>query len=61
MKTYNDLYPKIYSFQNLLLAYQKARKCKRYRPEVLKFTEHLEENLIDIQNSLIYKTYEPGR
>lgn len=61
MKTYNDLYPKIYDFQNLLLAYQKARKCKRYRPEVLKFTEHLEENLIDIQNSLIYKTYEPGR
>ncbi len=61
MKTFNDLYPKIYDFQNLLLAYQKARKCKRFRPEVLEFTEHLEENLIDIQNSLIYKTYEPGK
>lgn len=61
MKTYNDLYPKIYDFQNLLLAYQKARKCKRFRPEILSFGEHLEENLIDIQNELIYKTYKPGR
>ncbi|HOM03855.1 MAG TPA: reverse transcriptase/maturase family protein [Acetivibrio sp.] len=59
--TYNNLYNKIYSFNNLYSAYLKARKCKRYRKEVLDFTSKLEENLLIIQNELIWKTYEPGR
>lgn len=60
MKRYGNLYPQIYDFANLELAYKKARKCKRYRAEVLRFTERKEENLIDIQNHLIWKSYTPG-
>lgn len=38
-----------------------ARKGKRYRADVLRFTESLEENLITLQNELIWKTYQVGR
>jgi len=61
MKTYKNLYPKIYDFENLHLAYLKARRCKRYRHDVLRFSANLEDNLIDIQNHLIWKTYRTGR
>ena len=60
MKTYKNLYPKIYDFDNLHLAYLKARRCKRYRHDVLRFSANLEENLINIQNHLIWKTYKPS-
>ncbi len=59
MKRYGYLYDKIYDFNNLYDAYLKARKNKRYRAETLKFTMDLEENLINIQNELIWKTYKP--
>lgn len=61
MKPVKNLFEKIYDFDTLHEAYLKARKCKRYRAEVLKFTSNLEENLINIQNELIYQTYEIGR
>ena len=60
MKRHNDLYQKIYSFDNLHQAYLEARKGKRYRDEVLEFSANLEENLIIIQNELIWKTYKVG-
>jgi Retron-type reverse transcriptase len=61
MKKLKGLYPKVYAFENLLEAYKEARKCKRFRDEVLAFTRNLEENLISIQNELIWKTYKVGR
>lgn len=61
MKKVKNLYPEIYNFENIYLAYQEARKCKRYRDEVLSFSANLEENLIEIQNELIWKTYRVGR
>ncbi len=61
MKSFNNLYEKIYSFENLLNAYKKARKNKRYKNEVLEFGKNLEENLIIIQNELIYESYKPSR
>ncbi len=61
MKTHNNLYSRIYDFKNLYSAFLKARRNKRYRPEVLKFNAQLEENLIEIQNELIWKTYQTGR
>lgn len=60
-KTYKNLYPKIYDFDNLYAAYKKARKGKRDRPEVQRFERDLEGNLIQIQNELIWGTYETGR
>lgn len=61
MKKLRGLYPQIYDFENLYQAYREARKCKRYRDEVLTFSANLEENLIEIQNELIWKTYKVGR
>lgn len=61
METLRNIYPEIYSFENLYKAYLEARRNKRYRNDVLKFTAHLEENLIQLQNELIYKTYQVGR
>jgi retron-type reverse transcriptase len=60
MKTYNNLFNKICSFQNLHLAYLKARKCKRYRNEILKFSYNLETNLTDLQKELSNQTYKHG-
>jgi len=60
MKTHRNLFNKICSFENLHLAYLKARKAKRYRPYVLEFSRNLEENLLNIQRNLINLTYEPG-
>lgn len=56
-----NLFPKIIDFENLYIAALEARKGKRFRDEVLKFNSQLEENLIIIQNELLYKTYEVGK
>ncbi|MBW2599340.1 MAG: group II intron reverse transcriptase domain-containing protein [Deltaproteobacteria bacterium] len=60
-KTYGDLWPIVMSWNNLYAAYLEAARGKRYRPEVLKFAANLEENLINIQNHLYWKTWTPGR
>jgi len=60
MKTYKNLFDKICSFENLHLAYLKARKCKRYRNEILKFSYNLEENLLNLQEELLNQTYQHG-
>jgi len=59
-KTYKNLYPKIYDFRNLHAAYLKARRGKRYKDDVLSFSAHLEESLIQLQNELIWHTYQTG-
>lgn len=61
MKRLKELYSKIYDFDNLFIAYLEARKGKRYRNEILYFTNNLEENLIDIQRDLVHKTYKVGK
>lgn len=60
-RTCNNLFEQVYQFENLYKAYLKARKDKRYRHEVLEFSANLEENLLYIQNQLIYQTYHTGR
>jgi retron-type reverse transcriptase len=59
-KTHNQLWDAVVSFDNLYAAYIEARDCKRYRPDVLRFTARLEENLINIQNHLIWRTWTPS-
>jgi len=60
-KTYKNLFEQIYDFDNLYEAYKKARKGKRSRPEVQRFERDLEGNLIQIQNELIWGTYQTGQ
>jgi retron-type reverse transcriptase len=58
MKRIGGVYEKICEFENLYEAYLKARKNKRFRQEVLKFSARLEENLISIQEELRNGTYQ---
>lgn len=60
-KTYNNLYPAIYSFESLHAAYLRARRGKRTRAEVQRFELDLEGNLIQLQNELIWGTYKTGK
>ncbi|WP_099468317.1 reverse transcriptase/maturase family protein [Konateibacter massiliensis] len=47
-------------YENVQKAYNKARKCKRYRKEVLIFTKDKEENLEKVRNDIINLTYKPS-
>jgi RNA-directed DNA polymerase len=53
-------YDAIWDFPNLFLAYQRAIKGKRSRPDVTRFTHDLEWHLIRLRDSLANKTYRPG-
>ncbi|GHU65124.1 hypothetical protein FACS189447_03510 [Spirochaetia bacterium] len=54
------MFEEVYKFENLHDAYLKARKQKRYRGEVLRFSYRLEENLFQLQNELMWKMYKVG-
>lgn len=61
LQTIKNIFPLIYDFENLFNAYKKAIKCKRYRTDVMEYTDRLEENLIELQNEFIWKTYSVGQ
>lgn len=61
MKTFKNLYPQVYAFNNLLLAARKARLGKRKQYNVARFNFFLEQNLLQLQKELNEKTYTPGR
>lgn len=60
MKTHRRLYLQLCEWDNLYLAYRKARKGKRSRPPAANFEFDLESNLIDLQRELLEKSYQPG-
>jgi retron-type reverse transcriptase len=60
MKRYKNLYPRVYSFPNLYLAFRRARRSKRDRAAVGAFEFDLETNLLDLQSELLDRTYRPG-
>jgi len=60
MRRHGNLYEQIYDYDNLKLAFHKASRGRRYLPAILRFHENLDENLISLQNELIWKTYKPG-
>ena len=60
MKTYNHLFGKIVSFENLLIAAGKAQKGKRFKPATAMFNLNLEKELLSLQNELIEKSYRHG-
>lgn len=61
MKTYRKQYEKLCSYENLYLAYQKARKEKTKKQYVLDFEAHLEGNLIRLQKELQTFDYKPNK
>ena len=60
MKTYKNLYPQIYTFDNLLKAARQAEKGKRFEQNVARFNLRLETELLDLQEALKNQTYRPG-
>jgi len=61
MKRLNHLWESLISFENLYLAYKKARYGKSRKPAVAKFTLALESELFDLQQELIKGYYQPGK
>ncbi|MDR2097688.1 MAG: reverse transcriptase/maturase family protein [Spirochaetaceae bacterium] len=56
----SELWARVYDFENLYHAAHTAAEDKKYKPASLRFFQNLEENLIEIQNELIWKTYRLG-
>lgn len=61
MKSIKHIKEKVTDYDNLYKAYLKARRSKRFRPEVLEFSANLEDNLHDLQTELRDMTYRPGK
>lgn len=60
MKSIKNVKEKVTSFENLYASYLMARRNKRYKDEVLRFSANLEENLFEIQEELVNQTYKGG-
>jgi len=57
MEKHQHVFEKFVEFENQYDGYRLARRDKRYKPEVLAYSAHLEENIIDGINHLIWKDY----
>lgn len=60
MKTYKHLYPQLCSFENLHLAFLKAKKGKSSKEPVAAFMRKREDEIFALQDELKSKTYQPG-
>ncbi len=56
-----NIWDEIISFENLYEAYKNARKNKRYRSEILKFSSDVEKHLFELHEELKNRTYKEGR
>ncbi len=54
------MFERLCSWENLLLAYQRAAKGKRGHAQVAAFEFHLEDNLLALQDELQSLAYQPG-
>ncbi len=59
MRRIGGLWEPLVSFDNLYLAWRKARRGKANRPAVARFALDLEHNLLRLQQQLIDRTYQP--
>ena len=60
METTGHLYAQICSFENLYMAYRKARKGKRGKAQVADFEFNLEEELLRLRDELASGTWQPS-
>src|SRR3989344_8840618 len=54
-----DLYASLCSYNNLFLAFMKARKHKTLKPDVIKFEKDLKNNLLLLRSELLLHCYKP--
>lgn len=55
----NELWEKLCSYENLKLAFKKARKHKTTKPYVIEFEKNLKENLLLLRTELLLHSYRP--
>ena len=60
-RTVSGLWSQVIDFENIYAAYLQARKGKRFRADVLRYSLNAEEHLANLQNHLIWKSWQPGR
>ncbi len=60
MKTYKNLYSELCSYENLELAFRKARKRKTQKEYVVEFEADLVNNLMQLKQELEAMTYQPA-
>ncbi len=61
MKRVNNLFKQVYTFENLLSAYKKARKGTKKNADVNQFSFQLEKRLLELSLSIQSGTYQPSR
>lgn len=61
LQVLDNCYEEICEFDSLYQSHLKARRGKRYRDDVLRFSDNLEENLIGLENDLLWQSYAVGR
>lgn len=61
MQTYNNLYTSLCSYDNLKLAFTKARKRKTQKLYIIEFESELEWNLTKLKYELETFTYKPAK
>lgn len=59
MKSHRNLYSRMISFENLILAWRKARKRKAKKFYVIEFERELFYNLMALHYELKFESYEP--
>lgn len=55
----NALYTQLCSYENLYLAFKKARKGKTLKPYVIEFDHKFKENLLQLRTELLLHSYRP--
>jgi len=60
LKTHKHLYPQVCDFENIYIAYRKARKGKRGRMQPAMFERVQDDEMLALQNELQTLTYKPG-
>lgn len=60
MQKHRHVFKRFATFDNIYDGYLMARKNKRYRDGVVRYTANLEENIVDTVNQLQWKTYTVG-
>lgn len=59
MPAYRNLWQELCSYENLLIAFKKARKRKMLKKYVIEFEADLQNNLLQLQKELISQEYTP--
>jgi len=58
-KMEHDLYQKLCSYENLELAWRRARRHKTLKPYVIEFEKNLKDNLLLLRAEILFHSYRP--